>query len=284
VIGTDKDGGLAVYSLAGRQIQYRSDGEINNVDLRTGFRLGGRKVTLVTAGNRSDNTIAIYRIDEPTRTLVNVAARRIHPEIETYGSCMYQSPRTGKTYYFTTSKSGQVEQWELFDNGQGRVDARKARSLETGGVTEGCVADDGLGRLYVSAEETGIWRYGAAPDAGTRRVLVDSTRGDHLVPDVEGLTVAYGSGRDGYLIASSQGDSSFVIYRRAGSNSYVSTFKVGAGNGVDALEDTDGIDITTANLGPPFQEGLFVAQDGTNEGANQNFKLVPWRAPGGSPP
>jgi hypothetical protein len=29
-------------------------------------------------------------------------------------------------------------------------------------------------------------------------------------------------------------------------------------------------------LGSSFPEGVFVAQDGTNTGANQNFKLVPW--------
>lgn len=281
IVGTDKEGGLAVYTLGGRQLHYRADGEINNVDLRPGFQLGGRRVALVTAGNRSDNTIAIYRIDARTRRLVNVAARRIHPGIETQGSCMYRSPRSGKTYYFVTSKSGQVEQWELLDNGRSQVDARKVRSLEIGDATEGCVADDRLARFYVSEEPTGIWRYGAEPGAGARRVLVDSTGGSgHLVSDVEGLTVAYGSSGRGYLIASSQGNSSFVVYRRAGRNRHVTTFSVGAGNGIDGIDDTDGIDVTTANLGPPFEEGLFVAQDGENEGGNQNFKLVPWRAPG----
>src|SRR5262245_960394 len=44
VIGTDKKGGLAVYDLDGQQLQYLPDGNLNNVDIRTGFSLGGRSV------------------------------------------------------------------------------------------------------------------------------------------------------------------------------------------------------------------------------------------------
>src|SRR5262245_1879694 len=51
IIGTDKMGGLAVYDLSGKQIQYLSDGKMDNVDLRDGFNLGGQKVAIVTASN-----------------------------------------------------------------------------------------------------------------------------------------------------------------------------------------------------------------------------------------
>ena len=46
VLGTDKTSGLAVYDLAGRQLQFLTDGAINNVDLRYGFPLGGGHVAL----------------------------------------------------------------------------------------------------------------------------------------------------------------------------------------------------------------------------------------------
>jgi 3-phytase len=280
IIGTDRDGGLAVYGLAGRQLQYRPDGKINNVDLRVAFPLAGKLAPLVTAGNKTDNSIAIYRLDVTTRRLFDIAARTINPGLETGGSCMYRSPVSRKFYYFVTSSSGQAEQWELFDNGQGKVDARRVRSLTIGGKAEGCVADDRLARFYVSEESRGIWRYGAEPDAGTGRVLVDSTGpGGHLVADVEGLAIAYGAGREGYLIASSQGNDTFAVYRRAAPHEWVTSFGIRAGNGIDAVEHTDGIEVTTTNLGPPFPNGLFVAQDGTNDAGNQNFKLVPWRAP-----
>jgi 3-phytase len=275
VIGTDKQGGLAVYDLAGKQLQYLKIGKVDNVDLRQGFKLGGQAVALVTAGSRTDNSIAIYRVNEKTRLLEDVAARVI-TTLPVYGSCMYRSPKTEKFYYFVTSKSGDIEQWELFDNGQGKIDGKKVRAFKVGTVIEGCVADDDLGHLYISEEAVGIWKYGAEPGAGTTRTQVDKTgQGGHLVPDVEGLAIAYGPTGTGYLMASSQGNHSYVVYRREGDNAFVKTFRVSAGDGIDGTEDTDGVDVTMTPLGSTFPHGVFVAQDGTNDNANQNFKLVP---------
>jgi 3-phytase len=275
IIGTDKKGGLAVYDLAGRQIQYLPDGEMNNVDIRSRFMLAGRSIDLVTAGNRSDNRIAIYRVNPESRQLEDVAARKI-TTLETYGSCMYRSSRSGRYYYFVNDKRGQVQQWELFDNG-GKVDARRVRQFKVGSQTEGCVADDELCFFYIAEETVGIWKYSGEPDSGEARTLVDKTgAGGHLVPDVEGLAIAGFANRTGYLIASSQGTSSYMVYRREGNNSFVKTFRIVEGNGVDAVDNTDGIDVTTASLGPAFPHGVFVAQDGRNDRGNQNFKLVPW--------
>jgi 3-phytase len=276
VIGSNKRGGLAVYDLAGKLIQYVADGRMNNVDLRDGFPLGGKPTTLVTSGNRNNNSIAIYRLDPATRKLENVAARVI-TTAEAYGACMYKSPKTGKFYYILANKRGDVEQWELFDNGAGKVDAKKVRSLKLDSTAEGCVADDELGHLYVGEEATGVWKFGAEPDAGDAKTLVDKAgSGGHLVADVEGIAIAYGKDGKGYLVVSSQGNATFVVYRREGNNEYVKTFAVGAGNGIDDVSETDGIEITTANLGGDFAQGVFVAQDGYNDKGNQNFKLVPW--------
>jgi 3-phytase len=277
IIGTDKDGGLAVYDLAGKQLQYMADGKINNVDLRVNFPLGGQAAAVVVATNASDDSVAVYRVNPTTRHLENVAARPIRSEIRARGLCLYQSRTTGKYYAFGTGGKGAVEQWELFDNGSGRVDARKVRTFSVGRHTEGCVADDALDHVYLADEKVGIWKYGAEPDAGERRTPVDSTGpGGHLTRDVEGLAIYDAGGGTGYLIASSQGSNTFVVYQRAGNNAYVLTFAIGARRGIDAVENTDGIDVTSAPLGPAFPEGLFVAQDGRNDGGNQNFKLVPW--------
>ena len=278
IIGTDKKGGIAVYDLEGGELQYREDGRMNNVDLRDGFPLGGESVSLVTAGNRRDDSIAVYGVDIATRTLVPVAARTISVGISTYGSCMYRSPTSGKFYYFVNSQDGEVEQWELFDDGAGRVEGKKVRSFEVGSQTEGCVADDDLGHLYVGEESEGIWKYDAEPDGGDERVLVDSTGDEgHLDADVEGLAIAYGKRGTGYLVASSQGNDSFVLYRRGGDNAYVRSFGIEEGNGIDGVDETDGIAVSTARLGPAFPRGVLVAQDGDNDDGNQNYKLVPWQ-------
>lgn len=276
VIGTNKKRGLAVYDLSGKEIQFLADGELNNVDHRDDFSLAGKKVALVTASNRTNNSIAIYRINAETRRLESVAAERIKT-VEAYGSCMYRSSKTGKFYYIGTSKQGLVEQYELFDTGQGAVSAKRVRQIKVGGQLEGCVADDELGYLYIGEEAVGIWKYQAEPDAGLERTKVDMVGpGGHLVADVEGLTVAYESDGQGYLIASSQGNNTFAIYRREGDNAYVKSFRIVAGRQIDDVTETDGIHVTTANLGPLFPKGAFVAQDGFDDKGKQNFKLVPW--------
>jgi 3-phytase len=283
IIGTDKQGGLAIYDLTGKQLQYLPDGKMNNVDIRGGFPLGGQKVALVTAGNRSDNSIAVYRVNPATRLLEEVAARKI-TTLVTYGSCMYHSRKDDKFYYFVNNKRGEVEQWELFDRG-GKVDAKRVRQFAVGSITEGCVADDDLGHLYIAEENVAIWKYGAEPGADTARARVDKTgAGGHLVSNIEGLTIAYGDKGTGYLIASSQGNNTYVVYRREGSNQYVKTFSIIDGAGIDGTSDTDGIDVTTANLGSAFPYGVFVAQDGHNDSGHQNFKLVPWHSIIGLPP
>ena len=274
IIGTDKRGGLAVYELSGKQIQYLPDGQMDNVDLRDGFKLDGQNVAIVTASNRKDNSIAIYKINPQSRTLENVAARKIKHGLTVYGMCMYRSAKTGKIYYFGTSKSGEVEQWELFES-NGKVDAKKARNFKLGSVVEGCVADDELGHFYVAEEAVGIWKFGAEPETGSEHTQVAKVGDGHLFADVEGLAIAYGKDGAGYLIASSQGNHSYVVYRREGNNEFVKKFRVGASEGVDGCEETDGIDVTTANLGPSFPHGVFVVQDGFNDKGNQNFKLVP---------
>ena len=277
VIGTDKDGGgLGVYDLAGRQLQYVSHGRPNNVDVRDGFPLGAERVALVTAGDRADNSILIYRVDEETRQLENVAARRI-TTVPAYGSCMYQSRRTGQSYYVVNSVEGDVQQWELFDAGDGKVDARLVRAFSVGTRPEGCVADDQLGFLYIGLEDEGILKFEAEP-APDDRVgdVVDRTFGGHLVPEVEGLAL-YETGPDtGYLVVSKQAHDSFVVYRREGSNDYVGTFTVVDGNGIDGVTHTDGIAVKSGDLGPLFPRGVFVAQDHENDRGNQNFKMVSW--------
>lgn len=275
LIGTNKQKGLAVYDLSGKELQFLPDGEMNNVDHRDDFPLAGAKVPLVTASNRTNKSVAIYKINVETQRLENVAAGK-NNTFDAYGSCMYKSSKTGKFYYIVTSKTGVAEQYELSDTGRG-VSTRPVRRINVGTQLEGCVADDELGHLYIGEEKVGIWKYQAEPDAEASRVKVDLVSpAGNLAADVEGLTIAYGSNGKGYLIASSQGNDTFVIYRREGDNAYVKSFRIIAGKAIDKVTDTDGIHVTTTNLGPLFPKGVFIAQDGVNDQANQNFKLVPW--------
>jgi 3-phytase len=279
IIATDKNLGLVVYDLAGRRIQVVRGSRPNNVDVRDGFPLGGRRVALVTAGRRGDGTIGIYRVIPETGRLEGVAARRI-ATVPPYGSCMYHSRASDRFYYFVNSKAGEprLEQWQLFDDGGGRVDARRVRSFALGAAAEGCVADDELGHLYLGIQSQGIRKYGAEPGAGSAYRVVDRSAPEgHLFGQVEGLALyAVEQGR-GFLIASSQGSDDYTVYAREGENAYRGAFRIVAGTGVDAVNHTDGIDVVASDLGPDFPAGVFIAQDHENPGGNQNFKLVAWR-------
>lgn len=107
------------------------------------------------------------------------------------------------------------------------------------------------------------------------RTQVDSAGGGHLVADIEELAIADTGNGGGYLIASSQDDNRYAVYSRAGNNAFIGSFRIVDSNRIDGTSDTDGIDMTTANLASAFPHGVFVAQDGSNDGGHQNFKLVP---------
>jgi 3-phytase len=281
IIGTDKQGGgLGVYGLDGDQLQFLPSGKLNNVDLRDGFSLGGVSVPLVTAGNRTDNSIAIFALDPATRLLRDVAARKV-TTLVAYGSCMYKSPISGKFYYFVDAKDGNIEQWELFESG-GKVDATKVRDLhQLGSQPEACAVDDEARALFVGEEAKGVWRFDAEPSVtsgpGYDGVLIASTDpGGHLVRDVEGVAIAKTSATAGYIFVSNQGESTYAVFERQAPHAYVKTFRVERGAAcVDAVTGSDGIEVSTANLGPAFPHGVFVTQDDFNDGSNQNFKLVP---------
>ena len=280
VIGTDKLGGIAVYNLNGKQLQYRADGQINNVDLRYNFSLGSELISLVVASNVGKRGVSIYKIDEAAQQLVPL----LHsPDlgINVYGLCMYRGS-SAQYFFLTEAETGVVQQWRV-DGSTGTISLSMTRVFDVGSQAEGCVADDEHAHLYIAEEDVGIWRYDARPDANESGALIDSTGSSgKLVADVEGLAIYYAPDGKGYLLASSQGNSTYTVYDRQ-TGAHRGTFKIVAGNGIDATEETDGIDVTNFPLGTAFPQGLFVAQDGKNNTtgrsvANQNFKLVPWQS------
>jgi hypothetical protein len=167
----------------------------------------------------------------------------------------------------------------VYDGGNGQVAGSRARTFDVGNITEGCVADDLLGHLYMAQETAGIWKYGAEPDAGDARTMVDSTDGGNLVADVEGLSLYYAGSDLGYLFASSQGESRVAVYEREGDNAFLGKFDVAANGPIDEVTGSDGLDITNFPLDGPFDAGLFAIHDTDNEGADaSNVKLVSYGA------
>jgi 3-phytase len=284
VIGTDKQGGLHLYDMTGKSLQFTGDGKMNNVDLREGFRLGGRDIILVTASDRTNKSVAIYELDTDARRLTGVAdGIQASGLSDPYGQCMYRSPKTGRYYVFISDPDGLVRQWQLVPTRAGKVGIKKVRDIKFSSQTEGCVADDTTGILYVAEEDIGLWRISAEPNGGAVPVRVDTVEANsRLKDDLEGVGLYdLGNGR-GYLVVSSQGNNSYAVYRREGDHAYLGSFSIvaDAAKGIDGVSETDGLDVTSANLGPGLEHGALVAQDGRNvlPVENQNFKIVPWAA------
>ena len=175
-----------VYDLAGNRLQRISEAH-GNVDVRYDFPLGGAAVDIVAA---TRGGLRVYGVNPSTRTLASITDGASISTNSGEGLCLYRSATSGRFYAFQISQAGAVQQWWLRDNdNDGRVDAQLVRSFNVGSEAEGCVADDDLGNLYISEEDVGIWRYGAEPEAGSTRVMVDSVSSGRVVADVEGLAI-----------------------------------------------------------------------------------------------
>lgn len=281
VFGTDKQAGLYVYDLAGKDRQFLPEGPLNNVDLRDGFTVGGKAQVLVGASDRGRSAMAFYLLDPDS---LNVAPWGLVPVkvSEPYGFCMGRL--NDQVVAVMVGKDGDVQQFTIADQA-GKPAATVTRSFAVGSQSEGCVVDDVAGVLYVAEEAKGIWRYSLDPASGSARMQLAAAPSEQLKPDVEGLTLLREAGKT-YLLASSQGDSAFAVWRVDGAQpAYAGRFSVVPGAGADAVTGTDGL----AALGGPvgaFPEGLIVVQDDsdtdgettTGARARQNFKLVDWRA------
>jgi 3-phytase len=271
ILGTDKDAGLYVYTLDGAVRQFLEAGEVNNVDLRQNVTIGNWTGDVAAASNRTDNTLTLFTL---TNGEAAVSGKAASPIDEPYGSCMGLAG--DETLAFITYKTGDVVMYRL--SGPGK--AAEAGRLKLSSQLEACVFDDEAGVLYIGEEDVGIWKSAYEGGVLGEPVAVDRVGGDTgLVADIEGLAL-YKTGADrGYLIASSQGDNSHAVYERDGDNRFITRFAIAPGATIDGAEETDGVEAVSANLGPSFPNGVFIAQDGFNapKGSPQNFKIVDWR-------
>ncbi len=281
VIGTDKQRGLHVYDLDGRALETLPDGRLNNVDIRDGFLVNGRAMALVSATNRSNNSIALYLLDPDSRRLVRVGNPVPTGFADPYGLCMYLNPQGEHYVFVSNSDDGRFRQWRLRADGATAV-ADRVREFRVGSKAEGCVADDETGALYIAEEGGGFWKYRASADGGNVRHQIDRVGGGNgLVADIEGVAIWHGRKGRGFIVVSNQGADSYAVYRREGNNSFVGLFRVGddVERNIDGVSATDGVAVTSQPLGPHYPDGLLVVQDGSNlpAGQHQNFKYVSWR-------
>lgn len=277
VLGTDKRNGLAVYDLQGKQLQYLNVGRLNNVDVRSGFQLGEQQLDLAVASNRDHNSLQLFGIDPVAgglRDLGQIAT----PLEEIYGLCMGQAA-DGRIYAIANDKNGRFLQYRL-DGHSGEARGELVREFSVTSQPEGCVVDDQRQRLFIGEEGEAVWALEAGEDASTEMTRVVGVGGP-IEADIEGLAL-YQHPDHPYLVISSQGNDSYVVTDAEPPFALRGSFRIGlnAELGIDGVSETDGLEVTSANLGGPWSAGMLMVQDGRKrmpEG-NQNYKYVPWQS------
>lgn len=287
IVATNKQAGLMVYNLQGKELQYLEEGEPNNVDLRP-LTSGG---ALVASSNRDGNSIDLHFLNPESLALVpveisgasaNESGTGIQSALnEIYGLCIYQASND-ELYVFANGKSGRIEQWKV--NYGANTSAQLVRELQVASQPEGCVVDDATAELFLGEEDEGIWLFDANANGASQGELIIKIDGESLVADVEGLAL-YSSNNQQWLVASSQGNNSYSVYDRAENNRYLGSFAITENSAlaIDGASDTDGIEIYSGYINEQFPSGIFIAQDWYNiddeyQVENQNFKMVSWEA------
>ena len=275
VLGTNKQQGLEVYDLQGKRVQHLPVGRLNNVDVRPGFELAGRTVDLAVATNRDHNSLSVFSIDRTTGQLQE--AGEIPTQVsDIYGLCLFKAP-TGEIYSFANDKDGTVVQHRLFAKGN-KVEGEQVRQFKVATQPEGCVADDRNQRLFIGEEDVAVWAVDARPDQPATLASVIRVGGP-VHDDIEGMAL-YQTEKDNYLVISSQGNDSYVVLDAEPPYALRGAFRVGvnAAAGIDGTSETDGLEVTSANLGGPWSQGMLVVQDGRKRMSEQaqNFKYIPW--------
>lgn len=268
IVATDKKAGLHVYDLQGRGRSMAEAGRVNNVDL---VDLGAQGV-IVVASDRNDlanAALQVFRLD-PATAMLRPLGRVPGGAGEGYGLCLWNN--AGTIHAFSVIKDGTIAEFRL-ELADGSVRSVPVLSRKVATQPEGCVVDPRDGTLYVGEEGAGVWRFAAGSAQGELVAPVDNRM---LVADVEGIDIAPQGERGGWLVVSSQGDNAYAVFDLAGMRP-VGRFRIAAGR-FGATEETDGIALDVRPFGAQYPGGLFVAQDGINGPAAQNFKLVSWRS------
>jgi 3-phytase len=293
ILGTMKvpapAGGLAVFGVDGklRQILKGPD-RPNNVDVEYGLELDATPTDVAVLTERLGRRLRAYAIAPDGGGLRDISASGMPilvgaagDEGAPMGIGLYRRSKDGAMFAIVSPKAGPKEnylwQYRLADDGTGHVKAtlvRRFGSFSGLGEIEAIAVDDELGYVYYADEGAGIHKWHADPEVpGADRELALFGTAEYQ-QDREGLGIYALPGGKGYIVAVDQlpGESTFHVYRREGEpgdshkHKVLFSFKGGA-------DGTDGLDVSSAALGPDFPEGLVVAMNSSN----RNFLVFRWK-------
>lgn len=275
ILATDKQGGLQVNDLQGKAVQYLPVGRLNNVDVRHGFKWGNQTVDLAVASNRDHNSLHVFAI-QPNIGKVSVLGELPTTLDDIYGICMYRDAQ-GEIYAIPNDKNGTFIQYHITAVQQ-KLQAQEVQRFSVKTQPEGCVVDDATGRIFLGEEDVAVWVKDLNPKTQLPMQQVLAV-GDVLYDDIEGMGLYHAKDKS-YLVVSSQGNDSFVVVDSKAPYTVRGAFRVGINTekGIDAVSETDGLDVSSQDFGGKWKQGMLVVQDGRKRmpESNQNFKYIPW--------
>ncbi len=286
IVGTNKvqapQGALCVFSLDGKLKQTIAGlDRPNNVDVEYGLQIGARSVDIAVVTERLKRQLRVYAVSADGLahlSAVPVFEGQPGEQGAPMGIALYKRPRDKAIFAIVGRKTGPATgylwQYRLEDNDAGGVRGVKVREFGNysgGGENEieAIAADDALGYVYYADERAGIRKWHADPDHpdAAKELAVFGREG--FSADREGIAVYARPDGTGYIVCTDQieGSSEYHVYRREGSD-HRELLKVVRGG----ADSTDGLEITSAPLGPRFPRGAMVAMNSSG----LNFLVYDW--------
>lgn len=289
ILGTNKaaapTGALAVFGLDGRIRQTVSGlDRPNNVDVEYGLE-GAMDIAVLT--ERHQKRLRIFQVsaggvtDVTAPGATTVFAGREGEQAAPMGLALYRRPGDGAIFAIVAPKTGPrdgyLSQYRLQRNAEGMVEAKFVRSFgrfSGAGEIEAVAVDDQLGHVYYADEGDGIHKYHADPDHPFAANELAHFAREGFRGDREGIAIYAHADGTGYLVCTDQlaGNSDYHIFKREGESGrphdHSRRLKVVRGG----ADSTDGLEITSAPLGPRLPFGLMVAMNSKD----RNFLLYRW--------
>ena len=251
---------LVVYDLGGNVIDTHTIEAPGGLDVRYDFPLGGATPDIVVVNQRQEpGRLLVYRIDPEKRTLVRVDNEKIVTGVGNQ-CALYRSPKTDKFYVFVSSEGGTIAQFDLRDDGTGKVGGtgQAVATRQVPGPADALCADDERGRLLVAERARGVWQCGAEPDESAPGALLIKVGENDLNPEIDGLALYRLRRGRGYVLVASRAGDTVGVYER-GTCKYLGSFQIERGQGLRGLaacgadlglNRRQGLVLTTAQRAP----------------------------------
>lgn len=295
IIGTIKvaapDGAVVVFGMDGLVRQtFAGLDRPNNVDVEYGLPFGGQRADIAVATERLKQQLRMFRIEPDEPRLVDLGGTPVlegaqGEEAAPMGIALYKRPRDGAIFAIVAPKAGPRDgylwQYRLSASGN-RVEATFVRRFGTftgstlirANEIEAVAVDDALGYVYYADEGDGIHKWHADPDhpEANRELAVFGRTGYR--GDREGIAIYARADGTGYIVCTDQldGQSEYHVYPREGTTGRPHDHSQELGVLRGTADATDGLEISSSNLGAALPHGAMIAMNSTP----RNFLVFPW--------